>query len=240
MTKRDEMDTQTLEDAAKAAFKQAQNVYRLNYDHFPLKNTWESVDESIRDGWRKIVSAALRVGAPPLDEYEVAEALAPYFEEGFTPRDGARAVMMLIGKRLSAQAEPGYVVVPLTPTEEMIIAGCEANPTEWNEGTDLCFASDVANDVYRAMVHAALPAPATAGGEVMGWRPIETAPNNGTKHEWPYITVLVVDEDGDVTQADYKGEDGWWPANTDSEHGSRIYPTHWMPLPAPPAKESAT
>lgn len=42
------------------------------------------------------------------------------------------------------------------PTKAMIIAGCENNPTCWNENTDDGFAADVANDVYRAMIDEAL------------------------------------------------------------------------------------
>lgn len=81
-----------------AAFRQAQSVYRLEYDHFPLKNTWDKAGESVREGWRKIAAAAC--GAQKFDalklEHAIAEALAPYFEEGFTARDGAQAVMRLL------------------------------------------------------------------------------------------------------------------------------------------------
>jgi len=42
------------------------------------------------------------------------------------------------------------------PTQGMIIAGDEANPTEWNYGTDPTFISDVSNDIYRAMINNAL------------------------------------------------------------------------------------
>lgn len=55
-----------------------------------------------------------------------------------------------------AQAEKeGWVMVPVNPTDAMIEAGCDNNPTQWNEGTDLGFAADVANDIYRAMLAAA-------------------------------------------------------------------------------------
>lgn len=55
----------------------------------------------------------------------------------------------------AALAVDGVALVPKEPTQEMIIAGCENNPTQWNEDTDDGFAADVANDVYRAMVSAA-------------------------------------------------------------------------------------
>ena len=55
-----------------------------------------------------------------------------------------------------AQAEKdGWVLVPVNPTDAMIAAGCDNNPTQWNEGTDLGFAADVANGIYRAMLAAA-------------------------------------------------------------------------------------
>lgn len=59
-----------LEDAAKAAFKQAQSIYRAEYDHFPLSTVWKTTDEAVRDGWRKIAAAAL--AATPVHQ-EVGE-----------------------------------------------------------------------------------------------------------------------------------------------------------------------
>jgi hypothetical protein len=67
------------------------------------------------------------------------------------PTDKERAQIALT----AALAVDGVALVPREPTEAMIIAGCENNPTQWNEGTDLGFAADVANDVYRAMITAA-------------------------------------------------------------------------------------
>jgi hypothetical protein len=69
-------------------------------------------------------------------------------------REG-RAEEFANGALTAALAVDGVALVPKEPTEAMIIAGCENNPTQWNEGTDLGFAADVANDVYRAMLAAA-------------------------------------------------------------------------------------
>ena len=56
-----------LEDAAKAAFIKAQSVYRADHDHFPLRSTWETTTESVREGWRGIAYAALEAAEmPPL------------------------------------------------------------------------------------------------------------------------------------------------------------------------------
>lgn len=56
------------------------------------------------------------------------------------------------------------------------------------------------------------------------WRPIETAPKDGTK-------VVVYDE-GDVWIAYWYRTSpqlfGWWAI----DHG--VNPTHWLPLPPPP------
>lgn len=66
------------------------------------------------------------------------------------------------------------------------------------------------------------------------WQPIETfdpGPNNPN--------VLVVDQ-GVVSEAYYNGESDQWFKAGKSEHdfdfvnSDRLYPTHWMPLPAPP------
>lgn len=73
------------------------------------------------------------------------------------------------------------------------------------------------------------------------WQPIESAPRDGTS-----VIVLVGDLVGEATCLEgesYSGSDaGWWWANTSPgdyyaekialRHGE---PTHWMPLPDPPA-----
>lgn len=49
-----------IERAAEAAFREAQSVYRADHDHFPLRYSWETTDEQVRVGWRKIAEAAIR------------------------------------------------------------------------------------------------------------------------------------------------------------------------------------
>lgn len=67
-TVRDELSLElAVEDAAKAAFVKAQSAYRADHDHFPLKATWETTDERVREGWRSIAYAAIEAAtAPPL------------------------------------------------------------------------------------------------------------------------------------------------------------------------------
>jgi hypothetical protein len=59
-------------------------------------------------------------------------------------------------KRAQPDAAPeGWKLVPLIPDQDMLEVGCDSNPTQWNPGTDLGFAAEVANDVYVSMVRAA-------------------------------------------------------------------------------------
>lgn len=67
------------------------------------------------------------------------------------------------------------------------------------------------------------------------WQPItDLVP----EHDNP--NVLVVDQ-GIVSEAYYSGESDTWFKAGKSEHdfdfvsGDRLYPTHWMPMPAPPS-----
>jgi len=67
------------------------------------------------------------------------------------------------------------------------------------------------------------------------WRPIETAPLDGTE-------VLVWDEDTQAVQRaayiPYWGGDPTWQLGTCLQFGdetSQLSPTHWMPLPKAPA-----
>lgn len=62
------------------------------------------------------------------------------------------------------------------------------------------------------------------------WQPIGTF-----KGDEAYVLVW---DGGHVSEARYHpSEDGWWLANTHptDAHDGQIYPTHWMPIPAPPS-----
>jgi hypothetical protein len=68
------------------------------------------------------------------------------------------------------------------------------------------------------------------------WQPIETY----TKTDEVYAPVLVADVDGYVVEANYSVEHGvWWELNSEDDgapgNDRRVQPTHWMPLPSPPA-----
>jgi hypothetical protein len=67
-----------------------------------------------------------------------------------------------------------------------------------------------------------------------GWQPIETAPKDGTG--------ILVNAGGFCYAVEWQEEFGWWSVD-DNKLGPfplrGAGPTHWMPLPAPPAALAA-
>ena len=82
--------------------------------------------------------------------------------------------------------------------------------------------------------------------EVAQWQPIETAPRDGTKillyGQWQgeingmRNDVVAVGAWGGGRSD--RGKSGWWDIINTDGYACWIYATHWMPLPAPPNKES--
>lgn len=75
------------------------------------------------------------------------------------------------------------------------------------------------------------------------WQPIETAPTDGT-------AILVCHEGGTwiakhkaVYQSGYEPDNPWFCLMLNKDHiparKRKGYPTHWMPLPKPPAIDAA-
>lgn len=62
-----------------------------------------------------------------------------------------------------------------------------------------------------------------------GWQPIETAPKDGTRVKLRFATGL--DEEG-TFRTTYGGE---WHVKSFTHLPWANEPTHWMPLPEPPA-----
>lgn len=61
------------------------------------------------------------------------------------------------------------------------------------------------------------------------WQPIETAPKDGTM-------ILAYEHDGLPIYRDTKWQDGGWLwAEIIDGYDAGWSPSHWMPLPAPPA-----
>lgn len=72
----------------------------------------------------------------------------------------------------------------------------------------------------------------TDAGWTDGWRPIETAPRDGTEIlvcMWDDHTMMVVNYEADPARPGHP----WW--TLDGQAYAEGAPTHWMPLPAPPS-----
>lgn len=63
--------------------------------------------------------------------------------------------------------------------------------------------------------------------QAAGWQPIETAPEDR-----PVFTFQQTAEG-----AKYRVARFWSGLVWQDEHGNRVWPTHWQPLPAPPGQE---
>ncbi len=80
---------------------------------------------------------------------------------------------------------------------------------------------------------------ADVGKKVDGWQPIETAPKDGT---WflGYRPVTSIEDTIDVwhwdPRAETDGAPGFWVNAADSNLDN--FPTHWRPLPSPPALQA--
>lgn len=79
----------------------------------------------------------------------------------------------------------------------------------------------------------------------MKWQPIETAPKdgslqilsdaNGRVFFGAYIVIPFKEyRDVDGFYIGQQDPDEYW---MDQENGDSVYPTHWMPLPAPPKEQ---
>jgi hypothetical protein len=95
--------------------------------------------------------------------------------------------------------------------------------------TDTDDYSSVAIDGCVDLAHVTEAAIAAAMPHLVGWRPIDTAPKDGTKVLlwWPHWSEIPM-----VGECRYQK----WRANDAIEDSSTtIGPTHWQPLPPPPA-----
>ena len=106
----------------------------------------------------EMVRAAARAFAPELwaDHDNMTPTERAVWEAGLTAKKfiAEEKAKVALSAALAAMWQD-HVIAPRKPTESMIQAGDEANPTQWNEGTDYGFVSDVSADVYQAMIAAA-------------------------------------------------------------------------------------
>jgi hypothetical protein len=123
----------------------------------------------------------------------------------------ARETLRRLARELKSQRDNGYCgALHRTPD------GCGADLTRGKH--------------HEGCKRAALGVSLTAALDALDareWRPIETAPKNGTR--------VLVAFDGRAWEAHYKvGVFGpqWW-----AENGGILHPTHWQPLPPTPSPE---
>lgn len=107
---------------------------------------------------------------------------------------------------------------------------------EWRDGH--CGEDDAA-DTARLILRDASAELARMREALTGWQPIETAPRDGTHIDVWYAPKSPTGEPLIPCRVAYAYfEDGrWWYQNTSNGLGLRLWqePTHWMPLPEPPA-----
>lgn len=67
------------------------------------------------------------------------------------------------------------------------------------------------------------------------WKPIAEAPRDGTRVLYSGATDGIIRW---VTMGRWVEDAGWYEINTDptDARSDEDYPTHWMPLPAPPTE----
>lgn len=155
----------------------------------------------------------------------------PWGDRWLKYEDQAKEMIALVRKHVPAlaaasaapvQAVPGWALVPLHATPEMVSAA-EGVEDLYKRGTPQTWAA-----VFRAMLAAAPAAPQVPA--VPQWRPIETAPMHKAVLLWwrtclePAIGRYVSDERGE----------GWKCDGDQAIPRNQGDCTHWMPLPAAP------
>ncbi len=110
-----------------------------------------------------------------------------------------------------AQAVPkGFVLVPAEPTREMLDAGGDAD----------CTPDKLLRAIYQAMLAAAPQQPAVQGG---AWRPIETAPKDGTT----VLTFRLLHGEPQIADARFYPQSNAWGQRS-WRYPENDGPSHWM------------
>lgn len=113
-----------------------------------------------------------------------------------------------------------YVVVPREPTEAMVEAGLNVWFNADGRG-----GSSLSRAIYRAMIAATQQAVSPPEG--VGWRPIETAPKDGTA-----ILAAHADYDDGIMDCVLWSSGRWETMEGYGYMDGRF--SHWMPLPPAP------
>ncbi|WP_353614815.1 DUF551 domain-containing protein [Mangrovibacter phragmitis] len=131
----------------------------------------------------------------------------------------------------------GWKLVPIEPTESMIVDGFESEPDSffsapdvWKEYSEMSGCRQAAHRArlcYKAMLSAAPQQPVSDGWVKCSDRlPEENGP------------VLVHQEGGIIFCAEYEEDDWFCPDEFPNVPKQGCEITHWMPLPNPPAPEA--
>jgi len=107
----------------------------------------------------------------------------------------------------------------------------EAYPDRPDFSTACTACTELVSDLSE-VISIARSAAAPAGGEGEGWRPIESAPRDGTR--------ILAWQDGDLYAVEWVYEapdEGYWIARCGQPVVTPPTPTHWMPPPPAPSQE---
>jgi hypothetical protein len=129
--------------------------------------------------------------------------------------------------RAASPVPAGWKLVPVEPTEAMLLAGYD-----WTNELDCQGEFAGTKKIYAAMLAASPPAPPTpqpAAQPLAGWQPIETAPAD----TW----VLLFSPHRHDTNPEHIETRIYHNTRAGTRHA---WATHWMPLPAPPSQEGET
>lgn len=143
-----------LEDAAKSAFVKAQSVYRADHDHFPLKSTWETTSEDVREGWRAISYAAVEAAwMPPLGTQP--EPRQPRnIQSSVAPPARGQVEVMALRDQVARIIDPhSFLDIPFTE-EQVLLDMVEQSKQD---------ALRKADRILSALTSPAEPAPASGG-----------------------------------------------------------------------------
>jgi hypothetical protein len=125
----------------------------------------------------------------------------------------------------------------------------------WEDGTTWRTMPEAGKNAFREnmrfVFEALKSSPSVAVQPVEEWKPIETAPRNrmlltgffNSAGKWRSMHAQYRDDlpqHDDAEDDDEPAEAGWYEGSLEAEMLTRVSPTHWQPLPAPPSTLSST
>lgn len=136
-----------------------------------------------------------------------------------TERDGVRNIKPLYAAPQTADTDKLREAIR---DVEISTSGSKGYAKAWNEG-----AEHMRDAILNLIEVTALQAPVR---EVPGWKPIGTAPKDGTRI-LIFGTLNTMLYPTNVVVVGYFERGGWWTSGATLSHA-----THWMPLPAAPVQ----